>query len=406
MSGAYNNLLDVFSPRAGLWDLAAYVVLARLVLGLKPSAMRSALFTALGLLLLTHWFWDQRAGLVISVLIIFVVVHWLLLRRPRESRFAIALPIAFPVLALAAGDALGARAIVGFSYLSFRLAHAGYEVAVGDARSPRLLDYLAHCAFPPTLFVGPISPLSRFQSSYGQAYEQRTSAPLLRCLFRMLVGLVKVRFIAVLCRQLTFSVLWADGHAHGPEDFAVSAFATLAWLYFNFSGFCDIVIAIAALIGIEVTENFDSPFVSRNLREFWNRWHITLGDVARAIVFTPLSGTLGRALGERRVDFAVCISILATFVAIGLWHGLTLSFLLFGIAHGIGLIAVHLYDRWLKRRWGAKRRRAYLANPWVRLAACALTLSYASATMFFFDNDTSGLNRCISEFRLTPRPWQ
>jgi len=216
-----------------------------------------------------------------------------------------------------------------------------------------------------------------------------------------LIGFVKVRFIAIVIKQLTFGVLWQDHFLHGPEDFVISCFADLLYLYFNFSGFCDIVIAMAALIGIDVKENFDSPFLARNLRDYWTRWHITLGDVCNALVFTPLSQTLGRAWGRRFGDVAICVAILTTFCAIGLWHGFSWNFLLYGLAHGFGVCAVYVFDVWLKK---TKRRKAYLANRWARGGAIALTFCYAALTMFFFDNDLDGMRRIADQLRFGAEP--
>jgi len=393
----YNNLLDIFAKRAGLFDLVGYVVSARLILALRPSRIRSALFAAASLGLVLYWLWDGPWKLVLAVYLGFVSAQAMLFAWQSSSRWAPLLPIFFPVVALVAMESVGgAGAVLGFSYLAFRMAHNGYEIVSGRAERAGFFDYLAYCLFLPTLIVGPISPLSQFQSSFAERKSQTT---LWHGMLRIIIGLVKVRFIATICKQLTFSVLWGDGFLHGPEDFVVSCAADLLYLYFNFSGFCDIVIAIAALIGIDVRENFQSPFSARNLREYWTRWHITLGDVANALVFTPLSQSLGRAWGRRFSDAAICVAIFATFCVIGLWHGFTLNFLFYGIAHGIGVSAVYVFDLWVKRRFGAKRRKAYLANRWARAAAVTLTLSYAAGTMFLFDNDTRGMQNIVEHLR-------
>ena len=93
------------------------------------------------------------------------------------------------------------------------------------------------------------------------------------------------------------------------------------YLYCNFSGYCDMAIGAAGLIGIPVAENFNNPFAARNVKDFWNRWHITLSSYMRDVVFAPLSKNLVRAMGPAYANHAIALTITVVFLLVGVWHG-------------------------------------------------------------------------------------
>jgi len=106
-------------------------------------------------------------------------------------------------------------------------------------------------------------------------------------------------------------------------------------LYWQFSGYCDIAIGFAALLGMRVPENFHFPFAARNLPDFWHRWHITASEWCRDFVFRPmLSHT-------RQYLFAS----LASMIVLGLWHEMSPRYLAWGLLHGVGLAVVHLWTK-------------------------------------------------------------
>jgi D-alanyl-lipoteichoic acid acyltransferase DltB (MBOAT superfamily) len=155
----------------------------------------------------------------------------------------------------------------------------------------------------------------------------------------------------------------------------------------------------AGLIGIPVPENFLDPFYSRNMREFWNRWHITLSQWMRDIVFAPLSKYLTRVLGPERINLSISITIMVVFLLIGIWHGPGWNYAVFGLLQGVGVIVTHFYTLWLKRRLGRDGFKAYNANPWIHGVAVAVTFTYYAATLFFFANSPEDIARISHIFR-------
>jgi D-alanyl-lipoteichoic acid acyltransferase DltB (MBOAT superfamily) len=296
-----------------------------------------------------------------------------------------------PVVRLVANPAL---TFIGLSYLSFRLSYLVQEVHNGVVEMPSLWDYLSFAYFVPTLTVGPISPFRLFIESLKNL--DRTRTPIGRSIQRSIVGLTKYIFIAPLVSQLCYRGLLLDGHPHIKLDLAVAIFVYPIYLYCNFSGLCDLVIGISGIMGISVMENFNRPFSSRNFQVFWSRWHISLSTFMRDMMFTPLVKFLATRFGSRNLNHAVAISILSVFLLIGVWHGATVNFVLFGLSQGLGVATVHYSTIFLKKRLGKAGFIAYQQNRAIYVAACGFTYIYFALTLFLFANSWDQMQRIFA----------
>ncbi len=288
-------------------------------------------------------------------------------------------------------------AFIGISYLAFRSSYLVLEVRNGAVPSPNLFQYLGFCFFLPTMSVGPINPYSNHRQGFG-------AEPLLipegRAALRILVGVVKFQFLGNIFSQLGYANLLFDDHYHHWIDLPVAALFYYLFLYCNFSGFCDIAIGAAGLIGIPVAENFDSPFAARNVRDFWNRWHITLSHYMRDVVFSPLSKILVRVAGPANANHAIALTIAIVFILVGIWHGAGWNFAAFGRRMLNGrYVANHYYTIALKKHLGREGFKAYNANVWIRAVAVVLTFCYCAATLLFFANTFPELKQMFSVFR-------
>lgn len=274
---------------------------------------------------------------------------------------------------------------IGLSYMAFRLSYLVLEVRNGAAQMPTLSEYLGFAFFLPTMLVGPINPYSVHQRSI-QSLEE-TAIPVGRCLLRILVGATKYLFLANLANQLSYTGIFLDGKPHAFIDLGVAVVFYYLFLYCNFSGFCDIAIGVAGLMGIRVKENFNNPFAARNVKDFWNRWHITLSEYTRDVIFAPLSKALIKTLGAKYTNPAISASILTVFVVIGIWHGVGWRFAAFGFIHAAGVIANHYYTIWLKKTLGKEGFKKYNENRLIHAVAIVLTFVYVAASFAVFAND-------------------
>ena len=276
----------------------------------------------------------------------------------------------------------GVPNMIGISYLAFRCSRLVLEIRNGMVKRPNFLEYLNFAFFLPTMPVGPINTYANYRRGFTERYE----VPVGRAALRILVGAVKYQFLGNLCNQLTYSGLLLDDHPHHWVDLPVAMLFYYLYLYLNFSGFCDMAIGAAALIGIPVPENFDNPFAARNVKDFWNRWHITLSIWMRDVVFSPLSKFFVGKFGIQLADHAIALTIVIVFLLVGIWHGAGWNFAAYGAVHALGVVTNHYYTIFLKKKLGREKFKDYNENRWIRAVAVVLTFCYCGASLVFFAN--------------------
>jgi D-alanyl-lipoteichoic acid acyltransferase DltB (MBOAT superfamily) len=412
------DIVDRFPLYPLLFSFVLYPIAAWIVLRLFPGKVRMHCFTILNLggTLVLCWLsgangvrvraaisYSKVSFLFFLFYLGFVLLNYAVLRVCRRERkiwpaMGFLLPILFLVYIKYASDLLNpftavlapvgvsrfAIFFVGISYLSFRLVRLVQEVRNHEAAMPSVWEYLSFAFFVPTLSLGPISPYSSFVASIAKLDRQKT--PVGRSLLRMLIGFTKYIFLGSIIAQLTYAGLLKDGHPHAMIDLVIAIPAYSLYLYCNFSGFCDMVVGVSGLLGIEIAENFDRPFLTRNLQEFWNHWHMTLSRWIRDLVFYPLSIGMMRYFGPDSANQVVAASLFISFLLVGVWHGKGLNFVVFGAMQGVGLVAVHYYTVWLRKILGRERLAAYRKSTAIRTVSTMATFLYFSVSLFFFAN--------------------
>jgi len=330
--------------------LGAAIVLGRAI---APSLLRSVVFVVLNIA--TVWFVFFRGGgegATVMALYLAVAAAFFVLMRvfAREGGLGYAVAFLAPLILLVASKLTGVFAVVGLSYLTLRLAHLVWEVRVGRVEPMTPADYLAYAFFFPTFLLGPISPYSFYEASFLKGSDAyRPPAPT-ECLLRILKGTVKITAIAGIFLQLTPDAYLIDYRVHGFAELPLAAIAFYVFLYVNFSGLNDISIGASGLMGLAVKENFDRPYLAESCTDFWRRWHITLSDWMRDLVFLPMMTQLLRHARWLPVQHATALCIMTVFLLIGWWHGNGWNFWLIGFLFGIAVVAEHYGTIWLKRR--------------------------------------------------------
>lgn len=255
-------------------------------------------------------------------------------------------------------------ALLGSSYLVLKAAAVIIDGQRGMLAPAAVRDVLAWLAFLPTYPAGPIMTLDGFRSQ-RPAFDR---AAVLAGLERVLVGAVKALVVAYHLGRFSDAVL-ADPAGHGRLTLLAAVYALTWRFYLDFSGYSDIAIGFGAALGYTIDENFDSPFLRRNLVQLWQRWHMTLTRWLRVYVFVPTSRVLLRAL-PRLDDRVIFVAAqLVTMTLCGLWHGLTWNFALWGLSQGVGLAVVGI----VARDVGSKLPAAFLG--WWRTSPIAAALS-------------------------------
>jgi alginate O-acetyltransferase complex protein AlgI len=237
---------------------------------------------------------------------------------------------------------------LGFSYLAFELLHVVIERRRGRIGELALFDLFAFIFFAPARVAGPIKRYPQFVAAVRDA--EPSSANVYAGLLRILLGFAKKFFLADI---LALTVAEQAYVATGRQAWII-VFAFSLQIFFDFSAYSDIAIGLGRTLGIDLPENFRAPYLAKNIREFWDRWHITLSHWVRDYVFTPLGRTLFRTPLRRTPAVIAVICYFVTFTIVGAWHGLTPAFLLWGVYHG-ALLSIYHVVRLKTPAWLADR---------------------------------------------------
>jgi alginate O-acetyltransferase complex protein AlgI len=239
---------------------------------------------------------------------------------------------------------------LGFSYVAFRLLHTLRDRQTGRLPVLSLREYTTYAIFFPAFTAGPIDRAERFLPDL-QALPDPEPNRLVQGGMRIAVGIGKKFIIA---DSLAYMALNATKAEQATSTLGLWAllYAYAFQLYLDFSGYTDIAIGIGQLFGIKLPENFNQPYLKRNITLFWQSWHITLSNWVRFYVFSPLSRYL--LMRKRRPSPTVLALVgqMATMIVIGLWHGVTWTFVAWGVWHGVGLF--------IHKVWSDRTRPYYL----------------------------------------------
>ena len=155
-------------------------------------------------------------------------------------------------------------------------------------------------------------------------------------------------------------------------------------IYYDFSGYSDIAIGLGRLFGIKVPENFNKPYIKRNLVQFWQNWHMTLTSWLREYLFMPLGKGLMSKVGAGHPWFVNSVCQVVTMAVVGIWHGSTFSFLIWGLYHGVGLALYRIYSDLLKK-YGSEKLLSWLSeSKGVFYISMAVNFVFVSIGWVFF----------------------
>ncbi len=252
---------------------------------------------------------------------------------------------------------------VGISFYIFQSLSYVVDVHHGIVRPARIIDALLFVVFFPQLIAGPIVRA-------GELLPQFVTAPRFdRGLFmagldRFVWGLVKKALVA---DQLALLVddAWARMPLYSPAELAVVALAFVVHVYADFSGYSDIAIGTARMLGFRLPENFACPYLATSVSDLWRRWHMTLGRWLRDYVYIPIGGSRG---GLLRTGF----NLVAAFGLCGLWHGAAWKYVVFGVLQGLFCFLERVVARltgWedagdRRRRWARPFQTLYVLVFW------------------------------------------
>ena len=330
-------LVELVNPPA-IWQALAFILAAGLLLWLlQRSATENKTPAAIA---------------VVSLIVVFIILKY----PPaalRASQILRSLNGQSPKLAKSSEIAW-----VGYSYFAFHLLHVLREWQQGRRFSVNLRDFMVYVLFFPAFTAGPIDRLDHFQKQLEQRNAQPASEDFLEGGRRIVHGLFYKFILADSLALLALNPLTAQ-QVRSPGWMWLLVYAYAFRLYFDFSGYTDLAIGIARLMGIQLPENFKQPYRAENVTIFWNRWHITLTQWFRTYYFNPVTRYLRTRRNPIPTIWMIFFTQISTMLLIALWHGISLNFVLWGLWNGLGMFAHNRWTEWRKTHPGKP-----LKNSW------------------------------------------
>ncbi len=275
--------------------------------------------------------WIFAAGILFNVILLGYFKYRNFFVENLNTLFAADLPLVQFILPL------------GISYFTFQQILYLHKIYSGSMKvRSSLLDYTLFIMFFPQLVLGPIlvpdELIPQLNDPEKGKFEWKNFST---GIFVFILGLAKKILFAD-----NFAPICESGFSTMNPDFGGALTGTLAYtfqLYFDFSGYCDMAVGIALMFNFILPVNFDSPYKSADIREFWQRWHITLGRFLSSMIYFPLGGS-------KCSTFRTLLNLLITFLVSGLWHGASWLFVLWGGLHGIAMVVHRIWSKTLKCR--------------------------------------------------------
>jgi membrane protein involved in D-alanine export len=373
------------------FGLLLYAVVPTLILGLLGRAgWRWALFVTAGMLVVQyHGLLNIRSGFAVReiwIVLGFAAWQWATVRvfagAGARGGWLFYGTIGASLLPLAAtklvpivlpGSQFG---YLGISYVTFRALDVVFCLRDDVIAEPGTLDFLAFLFFFPTISSGPIDRYRRFINDWKKT---RTRSEFLADLdvavHRIFRGFFYKFILAALIKQY-----WLDRAAAGASLGALASYmyAYSLYLFFDFAGYSAFAIAFSYLFGVHTPENFNRPFLARNIRDFWNRWHITLSFWFRDHVYMRflLAATRGKWFASKHT--AAIVGYFLSFGLMGLWHGIEPHYIVYGLYQATLLSAFDIFSRW------NKVHRFWRDGPLWRAAAIFTTFHFVCFGLLIF----------------------
>lgn len=339
------------------------------------------------------------AALAIGAVVSAGAVRYLTSGKPRTGRrravwlaaaWHIGVLVVFKYTGFLTGGALSVGwAPLGLSFFTFQQLWLLKEVYTGQFRPDTTEDLFLHAFFFPTVTSGPIlRPGAFFPQLKGEGFLRPCWEDIAAGLYAICCGTIKKVLLAD-----SFGAVVDNGWERLADLSAPAAWLVILGytlqLYFDFSGYCDIAAGCARLLGLRLPKNFNSPYRSLSIGEFWKRWHITLTTFLRECLYFPLGGS---KKGAARTYW----NIMVIFLVSGFWHGAGWTFIVWGTLHGLAQVA--------ERLWGPRREKLPALVRW------CLTFAFVNlAWVFFRAPDLSSawqlLSNAVTGGLSKPEPW-
>lgn len=258
---------------------------------------------------------------------------------------------------------------IGISYLTFKTIQIIIETYDGLIDKISTVDFLEFLFFFPTLSSGPIDRSRRFIDNMNKVYSRKEYLELLgNGIQKILLGILYKFVLSGIFNSILLSVTGS----YSPKYVIAYAFAYGFYMFFDFAGYSLMAVGTSYILGIKTPDNFNKPFISIDIKDFWDRWHITLSHWLRDFVFTRfMMNSIKNKRFKSKLTMAF-VGFMINMTLMGIWHGLSWNYILYGIYHGILLGITEIYQKKSKFYKKHKNNKLYKLCSWFITINCVM----------------------------------
>lgn len=264
---------------------------------------------------------------------------------------------------------------LGISYMTFKSVQMIIEIYDGLIKKVSLLEFINLLLFFPTIVSGPIDRSRRFHENFSNPLPRGQYLELLgNGLFKIVQGMVyKFVVAATIYQSLSFL-----GEGPGLKAALIYMYSYGFYLFFDFAGYSLMAVGLSYIFGIKTPDNFNKPFISKDIKEFWDRWHITLSHWFRDFIFSRLMMTaIKKKLFKNKLSMST-MGFMVNMTVMGVWHGLDIYYIMYGVYHGILLSITEIYQK--KSKFHKKHKK----EKWYEIISWFITFNLVMFGFFIF----------------------
>jgi len=336
-------------PRFFILLLAA--VIPALVLGIMEKTSK---YYALAVSIMFIWLAAGAGRMMLVYLSAFCVLEYAVLRlwlkiiekQGRSGRLYVVfliLAMAPLVLSKLSGQFhLNVFGFIGISYMTFKILQMVIEIYDGIIKKIPVFDYFSFLLFFPSVLSGPIDRSRRYGEDLARVRSRKDYLEMAGSgIFQIMTGAL---YKFVLAAAIYQALLWV-GEKPGFINALIYMYSYGFYLFFDFAGYSRMAIGTAYIFGVEMPQNFNAPFKSRDIKDFWDRWHITLSHWFRDYLFSRI---MMRWIRNKRFNSrltAASCAFMINMTVMGLWHGLDIYYIIYGLYHGMLLAVTEIWQK-------------------------------------------------------------
>lgn len=251
--------------------------------------------------------------------------------------------------------------ILGISYVTFRTAQIIIEIFDGVINEINFLEFTGFLIFFPSISSGPIDRSRRFSEDWNKVYKRNEYLNLLGDgIEKILIGILYKFVLAAIFYKIEESFI----ESYSFLSMLFYGYGYGFYMFFDFAGYSLMAIGTSYILGIKTPENFNKPFISKDIKEFWDRWHITLSHWFRDFVFSRfVMKCIKKKWFSTKLQRA-SVGFIVNMLVMGVWHGITPYYILYGLYHGILLAVTETYQKKSKFYKKNKKKKWYQVLSW------------------------------------------